>query len=68
MASSYKVTIRCTGPDYEETITRRFGSKTTRSGTSMTIEVVADSEEGAKSLISDAIGSIDQIFLGAKKV
>lgn len=68
MASSYKVTIRCTGSDYEETITRRFGSKTTRSGTSMTIEVEADNEESAKRIISDAIGSGKQLFLEAKKV
>ena len=68
MASSYKVTIQCTGSDYQETITRRFGSKTTRSGTSMTITLEADNEESAKRIVSDAIGSGNQLFLEAKKV
>jgi hypothetical protein len=68
VASSYKVTIQCTGSDYQETITRRFGSKTTRSGTSMTITLEADNEESAKRIVSDAIGSGNQLFLEAKKV
>jgi hypothetical protein len=67
VASSYKITIRCTGSDYEEKISF-LGLKTVRSGSTMEIQVEADDEDSAKRIISNAVGSSKNLFLGAKKV